>query len=47
MATERDKTPVESGARNDPAPSRRAEIDAFLQRARTLAPRSRRASAAG
>jgi hypothetical protein len=38
MANERDKTPVESGARNEPAPSRRVEIDAFLQRARTLAP---------
>ena len=39
MATERDKTPVQSGTRNEPATqSGRAEIDAFLQRARTLAP---------
>jgi len=38
MATERDKTPVEGAARSEPAPARRAEIDAFLQRARTLAP---------
>jgi hypothetical protein len=37
MAAERDKTPVQSGTRNEPAaPSPRAEIDAFIQRARTL-----------
>ena len=40
MASERDKTPVQSGTRNEPAaPSARAEIDAFLKRARTLGAR--------
>jgi hypothetical protein len=39
MADERDKTPVQSRTSHEPAaPSGRAEIDAFLQRARTLAP---------
>src|SRR5688500_19865562 len=40
MASERDKTtPAPTGARNEPAAaSQRAEIDAFIQRARTLAP---------
>ena len=39
MASERDKTPVRSGTAKAPAAqSARAEIDAFLERARTLAP---------
>ncbi len=39
MAAERDKTPVKNGARSEPAAkSPRPEIDAFIQRARTLAP---------
>jgi len=44
MASERDKTtdrtaPVAPGARHEPAaPSARAEIDAFVQRARAMAP---------
>src|ERR1041384_6041335 len=44
MASERDKatdktTPVPAGSRHEPAaPSARAEIDAFIKRARTLAP---------
>jgi hypothetical protein len=44
MASERDKTtdrtaPIAADARNAPAaPSPRAEIDAFIQRARTMAP---------
>ena len=37
MANERDKA-LQSGARTEVAPSGRAEIDAFLERARTLAP---------
>ena len=40
MATERDKTtPAPTGTHSEPAPaSPRAEIDAFIKRARTLAP---------
>ncbi len=39
MAAERDKTPVKNGARSEPAAkSPRPEIDAFIQRVRTLAP---------
>src|SRR5690348_10211824 len=44
MASERDKVtdrtaPVATGARHEPAaPSPRAEIDAFIQRARAMAP---------
>jgi hypothetical protein len=36
MASDREKTPVQSGHGQPAAPSARAEIDAFLERARTL-----------
>src|SRR5213083_2335349 len=39
MASEPDKTPAPANARSEPAKaSPRAEIDAFIQRARTMAP---------